>query len=310
METRETIIRKIEKLADFQMRKSTHIRFLENCTSESVSPNGLKLELQVQVGENSRLQKIVDGILKKTSLEITRVVSEEHYLQLQESKPKMAELEDKLRKTVKDEGEFNTITHSIFNKTETKKNKIIDKQAKKLSKLTDSRDCYIDHISQTDHAQSDKASANKTNARMNTKGGNKPSGNTVKLGKKKQKQRPSKPVPEKTQIKPVNKINPKQSPSAETKTTNDSKNEVAPNSNKKSYSTAVKMGQQKLNKPNGRQIQAPGTMQQQLSGAIQQLVNCLRVLNVTEDSSASPTENSGGNKRRFKKKYNGVKRQS
>ena len=83
MEIRETIIRTIEKLADFQMRKSTHIRFLENLVTESVVPKGLKLQLQVQVGENTRLQKVVDDILRKTSMEITRLVSDEHYQQLQ-----------------------------------------------------------------------------------------------------------------------------------------------------------------------------------------------------------------------------------
>ena len=65
-------------------------------------------------------------------MEITRLVLDEHYQQLQESKPMMAVLEDKLRKYTKDEGEFNIITHNIFTKTEAKKNKIIDKQAKNL----------------------------------------------------------------------------------------------------------------------------------------------------------------------------------
>ena len=39
-------------------------------------------------------------------MEITRVVSDEHNLQLQESKPKMTLLKDKLRKFTKDEVEF------------------------------------------------------------------------------------------------------------------------------------------------------------------------------------------------------------
>ena len=46
-------------------------------------------------------------------MEITRLVSDEHYQQLQESKPKMTVLEDKLRKVTKDEGEFNIITISL-----------------------------------------------------------------------------------------------------------------------------------------------------------------------------------------------------
>ena len=132
METKEIFIRKIETLADIQMKKSQHIRFLENCVTESVVPKGLKLKLQLQDGENMRLQKKIDEILRKNSMEITRVVSDEHYLQLQESKPKMTVLADKLRKFTKDEGEFNIITHNIFTKTDTKKNKIVDRQNQKL----------------------------------------------------------------------------------------------------------------------------------------------------------------------------------
>ena len=168
METRETIIRTIEKLAYFQMRKSTYIRFLENCVSENAIPKGLKLQLQVQVGENSRLQNAVDDILRKTSMEITRVVSDEHYRQLQKSKPKMTELENKLRQFTKDEGEFNTITHKIFTKTESKKNKIVDKQNKKLNKLTDTKDCYIDHVYQGEKSgqKSKETSSKETSARQ------------------------------------------------------------------------------------------------------------------------------------------------
>ena len=75
----------------------------------------------MQVGENTRLENRVDGILRKASMEITRIVSDEHYLQLQESKPNTTVLKDKLRKFTKDEGEFDSITHNIFTKTETKK---------------------------------------------------------------------------------------------------------------------------------------------------------------------------------------------
>ena len=70
----------------------------------------------MQVGENTRLQKTVDDILRKTSMEITWVVSDDHHIQLQESKPKMTVLEDKLRKFCKDEGEFDAITHNVYTK--------------------------------------------------------------------------------------------------------------------------------------------------------------------------------------------------
>ena len=109
-----------------------------------------------------RLHKRVDEILRKTSIEITRVVSDEHYLQLQISKPKMTLLEDKLRKFTKDEGEFNTITHNIFTKSETKKNEIIDRLTKKLNRLADTRDCYI--VSQNDETDSENAKPKQINA--------------------------------------------------------------------------------------------------------------------------------------------------
>ena len=44
-----------------------------------------------------------------------------------------------------------------------------------------------------------------------------------------------------------------------------------------------------------------------LSSVIQQLEGCLKALSGTGDSSASHAESNGGNKRRFKKKYRGVK---
>ena len=304
METRETIIRTIEKLADFQMRKSTHIRFLENCATESVVPKGLKLQLQVQVGENTRLQKAVDDILRKTSMEITRLVSDEHYQQLQESKPKMTVLEDKLRKFTKDEGEFNRITHNIFTKTEAKKNKIVDKQVKKLGRLTDTRDCYIDHVSQGDKSKSEMSQASQTYAKQNTKDETKPSGSAGNSGKKKPKQRSKKPSK-----KPVTNPNPQKQQPVEKRTSNESKNEVAPSSTKMSYSKAVKTGQPRQPKQSEEQVQPQTGMQKQLSSVIEQLVGCLKALNGTGGSFASPAENNGENKRKFKKKYSGVKRQ-
>ena len=304
METRETIIRTIEKLADFQMRKSTHIRFLENCVTESVVPKGLKLQLQVQVGENTRLQKAVDDILRKTLMEITRLVSDEHYQQLQESKPKMTVLEDKLRKFTKDEGEFNIITHNIFTKTEAKKNKIIDKQAKKLGRLTDTRDCYIDHVSQSDKSKSEMPQASQTNAKQKTKDDTKPRGSTGNSEKKKPKQ-----GSKKNSKKPVITPNPQKQQPDEKRTSNESKNEVAPSSTKMSYSKAVTTGQPRQPKQGKEQVQHQTGMQKQLSSVIEQLVSCLKALNGTGGSSASPAEKNGENKRKFKKKYNGENRQ-
>ena len=75
------------------------------------------LHSQVQAGEDTRLQKTMDAIVRKTSMDVTLVVlSGEHYLQLQVSKPKMNVLEDNLRNLTEDKDEFTTITHNSFTK--------------------------------------------------------------------------------------------------------------------------------------------------------------------------------------------------
>jgi hypothetical protein len=131
----EKEIREIKKMADFQMRKATHIQFLENCVAEALVPKGLRLNLQVEVGNNNRLQNIIDRVLEKTSLEICRMIKEEHVAQLHESKHKMMELENKLRSHLSNEGQFNEITAGIFKTTEDKKNTIEARQKKKITVL-------------------------------------------------------------------------------------------------------------------------------------------------------------------------------
>ena len=119
-------MRKIEKMADFQMRKATHIRFLENCLAENVIPKGLRLEKQMMVGGNSNLQGTVDKTLQKFSLDLVRLVCDDHSRQPYESKGKMLELEADLKKHLNDERKFNDMSSEIFTKTETNKNKIIE----------------------------------------------------------------------------------------------------------------------------------------------------------------------------------------
>ena len=45
--------------------------------------------------------------------------------------------------------------------------KIVDKQAKKLNILSDTRDCCIDHVSRCDKSRSNTSQARQTNARPN-----------------------------------------------------------------------------------------------------------------------------------------------
>jgi len=141
MNTKETIRRDIEKIADFQMRQSTPMRFLEICIYENVLPTGLMLKLQVQVGkDNNDLPTAVNRVLETTSLEITRLIAEDHYRQLKKSKSKMAELEKSLSTIVKGEDEINIISHKILSNTENKKNLIFERQNKKLKRLVEVRD--------------------------------------------------------------------------------------------------------------------------------------------------------------------------
>ena len=74
-----------------------------------------------------------------------------------------------------------------------------------------------------------------------------------------------------------------------------------------SYSKAVKTGQPRQPKQGEEQVQHQTGMQKQLSSVIEQLVSCLKALNGTGGSFASPAEKNGENKRKFKKKYNGEK---
>lgn len=319
MDTKETICKKIEKMADFQMRKSTHMNFLENCVSEGVSPKGLKLTLKVQVGTNQdELQSAVDRILAKTSLEITKLVAEEHYRKLQESKPKMNELEDKLRSILKDEGQMNNISHEVFLKTETKKNSIVERQRKKLETLLEERDTL----------QSEKMATN-------TKS---------KAVSQKSQTRIVMPV-----IQPEPKRN-KKTNSQTTKPNNQSKNENPPGSKKPTYSEAIRRGQnvkqtnnknqtknkekQQNNKVGHPLPQSPmyhrekSSNQQKmtrtttnpprnnwkivnnrknknmenLEKTLNLLVKHLQELKETGDSSKSQAGRTGGNKRRYGKK--------
>lgn len=144
----EKAIQEVKKLADFQMRKSQHIQFLEGCIADSVVPKGLKLTLSLHIGDNNKAQEIVDRILHKTSLEICRIVRDEHQSQLFNSKGKMTDLERKLKTEVRDERKFNEIADQIFKQTEAKKNQIENRQNKKLQHLKSERDSDVVFIRQ------------------------------------------------------------------------------------------------------------------------------------------------------------------
>jgi len=283
-----TIISKIEKMADFQMRKSTHIQFLENCIDENVVPYGLMLKLQVQVGENGRLQESVDRILYKTSMEIARLVRDEHYVQLQEFKGSMKHLELLLKEKIKDEGEINIINASIFEKTDNKKNQIIDKQNKKLKKLIDARnkkteahknDLDLQKERSTKHSPplkcaKQKIQINKVHQTQNTKT---------------------------STSKHVNK--PETTDAKANLQSDQQKNLNAQGRQEISYAEAVKMGK-KVNQTNTLNQQPPI-----LNQAINQLIKTLQALKGTDGLYVSPIDTNGANKRKLKKKWKEVRTQ-
>ena len=102
---------------------------LENCLAENVVPKGLKLEKQVVVGEGSNLQETVDKALQKFSLEIIRLVCEDHS-QLNEPRGKMLKLEDDLKKHLNDDRKFNNISSEIFQKKKKRKIQLLKNMRK------------------------------------------------------------------------------------------------------------------------------------------------------------------------------------
>ena len=133
------LIRQIKNLAEYQMRKSTHVQFLEACIAESVVPQGLLLQKQVQIGDNQQLQQCVNRLLEKTSLEMCRMIRDEHVRQQGEAKGKMATLEQKLSSSVNDRKKMFEINSNVFKTTEDKKNVIVERQRKKLESLKNKR---------------------------------------------------------------------------------------------------------------------------------------------------------------------------
>lgn len=319
MEKNGTLVKKIEKMADFQMRKATHIQFLENCLAQNVIPKGLLLEKKVMVGENSNLQDTVDRALQKFSLELIRLACEDHSKQLNDSKGVMLELEDDLKKHLDDEGKFNEISGQIFSKTEQKKNKIVEKQKKKLEKLVDARDCFITGITAAaGKSKQSKSEQNKNHSVPQTQaegenqrkqttadGETKKSDSVHKASEPKKKSKPQKkgkPVTSNLnqQKKRVNQVSQptKSQPNAE----KEQKNEKSPGSVKKpsTYAEAIQTG---------KFSSAKKTRQQVLDKTIQVLITCLQELKETADSSESHPAESGNNRKRPVKKFSGGKKQ-
>lgn len=308
-------VKDLMKMADIQMRHSMHTRFLENCLSESLIPKGMQVNLKIHIGEDSdEIQTVVNKILEKTLLEITRVVRDEHQKQLVDSKPKMKELEKQLREKVRDRDKISEINSQIFQITEMKKNEILEKQNKKLSRLRTARDASDSSIKKhTDSSQTAKENG--------VNGGGKKQKHSKKRKNKKSTAVPQNKQPElKTKssslrsdmncdsnsqqtANPVNrKTKDQDSPVIDlTKETGKNSNRDTRQKNyqslgsnqKNSYAEAVKRGNSKAN----------------LQTAISNLITCLQNFQETEGLSEYKTEKNGGKPKGRKPHYRGERKQ-
>ena len=309
-------VKDLMKMADIQMRHSMHTRFLDNCLSESLIPKGMQVNLKIHIGPDSdEIQTVVNKMLEKTLLEITRVVRDEHQKQLIDSKHKMKELEKQLREKITDRNKISEIDSQIFHVTEMKKNEIVEKQNKKLSHLRTARDT------------SDISADNNKDGSCQVK---KPKAATVGRKKRKQPQR----QPKKSTAVPRNK-------QPEHKTNKSSSQRTDKNSNTKSQQTASpkssstndqdspvidltkETGKNSNRDAHQKNFQPLGSNQKNsyaeaarrgnskanLQTAISNLITCLQSFQETEGLSEYKAEKNGGKPKGRKPHYRGVKKQ-
>ena len=132
---KEQLQKKFENLAEKQMKSSLHARFLQNCIESECVPEGMLLKKKIYVGKNfSDLQKSVDDLLKKVSLDICDKVSSAHQQKVRQIGTEMESLRHIL-KTKSDDEYVSEFDQKVFEKTEKKKNSILEKQNMKLKRL-------------------------------------------------------------------------------------------------------------------------------------------------------------------------------
>lgn len=119
------------------MKCTLHAKFLEDCLSNEMVPNGLTLKLKVSVGnelEDQELQKTVDRLLEKTSLHIVNIVKEGHMRKAKNLSRAIEEERGKVKKDLSDEKLFE-MDSSVFKITQEKKDVLTVKHQKKLAEL-------------------------------------------------------------------------------------------------------------------------------------------------------------------------------
>ena len=114
------------------MKSTLHAKFLEECLTNELVPNGLGLKLKVSVGnhpEDLELQASVDKLLERTSLHIVDIVKEGHLRKAKNLGRVIEEERGKLKKDLSDDQMFD-MDSSIFKKTEDKKDVLMEKHKK------------------------------------------------------------------------------------------------------------------------------------------------------------------------------------
>ena len=131
--------KRLERLAEKQMKCTLHAKCLEDCLSYELVPNGLTLKLKVSVGkepEDIELQKSVNVLLERTSLHIVDIVKEGHLRKAKNLGRVIEEERDKLKKELSGESIFE-IDSSVFKKTQERKDLLTAKHQRKLADLTE-----------------------------------------------------------------------------------------------------------------------------------------------------------------------------
>ena len=131
--------KRLERLGEKQMKCTLHAKFLEDCLSYELVPNGLTLKLKVSVGnepEDIELQKSVNVLLERTSLHIVDIVKEGHLRKAKNFGRVIEEERDKLKKELSGESIFE-IDSSVFKKTQDRKDLLTAKHQRKLADLTE-----------------------------------------------------------------------------------------------------------------------------------------------------------------------------
>lgn len=216
----------------------------------------------------------MDRLLEKTSLEVCRLIKEEHTAQLHESKGKMAALEANLKTSLQDDGKFNEIAAKIFDTTEKKKNKIISKQTKKLEALQNRRNISVEQ--RTKNAEPEKSKVTKAKPKKKAATSNNASNNKF-LKKWPRNAAPSN--------------NKEKKRTARDSATSDDQTEKNASQNQKNFRTL-----DPVTKKTYAEVAKQGAVPHPLHQSINTLITFLQDLQRTGVSNASPTDGNGRKK--------------